>query len=309
MFYDYRKGRKTMRKNPLIKKSWAIGTILLFLGTCVIPTIAQEKKPLTTVEGPTPIIKYPALTSIEIDPGDLELLNQPLNPEMSYNIKCNIGYSAAIPDFLLRSPFKALKNLFLFGTLIPFPQKIHLSVQEAPSWASIYFATPEIYISQISNIPVYAEASLIISPHSNAPATVQAISLSAKAPQNHRIKYADFSISLTFAIQWVPNIVITADQSIIVTPPNMTTDVPINVTNIGNGDILMNTTTPDIEGWFIASDPQYCAIPVGATKKVTIHILPPEGFHGFQPIQLSFTPSHNAQVAPSIPFELLAHYP
>jgi parallel beta-helix repeat protein len=36
-----------MRKNPLIKKSWAIGTILLFIGTSLIPSTAQniEKSP------------------------------------------------------------------------------------------------------------------------------------------------------------------------------------------------------------------------------------------------------------------------
>jgi hypothetical protein len=41
-----------MRKNPLIKKSWAIGTILLFLGTSIIPVTAQDtEKSLSPLRG------------------------------------------------------------------------------------------------------------------------------------------------------------------------------------------------------------------------------------------------------------------
>jgi parallel beta-helix repeat protein len=41
-----------MRKNPLMKKSWAIGIILVFVGTGFIPAIAQDtKKPFPTSRG------------------------------------------------------------------------------------------------------------------------------------------------------------------------------------------------------------------------------------------------------------------
>ncbi|HWR27413.1 MAG TPA: hypothetical protein VN377_03130, partial [Candidatus Thermoplasmatota archaeon] len=41
-----------MKKYPLIRKGFAVGIILLFVGTCIIPTIAQDnEKPLPTSRG------------------------------------------------------------------------------------------------------------------------------------------------------------------------------------------------------------------------------------------------------------------
>jgi pectin methylesterase-like acyl-CoA thioesterase len=41
-----------MKKNPLIGKGLAVGIILLFVGTCIIPAIAQDaEKPLPTSRG------------------------------------------------------------------------------------------------------------------------------------------------------------------------------------------------------------------------------------------------------------------
>jgi len=292
------------------RKCLAVGIILLFIGTCIIPAIAKNTvKPLPTVNGTNPIITYPALISINIDPDDLELLNHPLMPGDTIHIHLIVGYAAGIPDWLLHPPFQIIKNLFLFGRLVNFPQKITLSVENVPSWADIYFVTPDIYID-ISNTLHFTTADLIISLHDNAPSAPRSFSVTATAPQRHRVEERSFTTFLVFSVQWIPNIIISTNQTTIITPPNTMTNVSINVTNEGNRDALINTTTPDIEGWTIEGDPQWLVLPVGTTKQVIIHIIPPEEFQGTQQIELLFTPyTTSGTPASPIPFLLTAQYP
>jgi hypothetical protein len=294
-----------------MKRKWlSIGTILLFVGTCIIPAIAQDiEEPLSISTAPHPFIRFPAVLSMTIDNSSLELLNKPIMPETSVFIKGKIGYFAAIPDCLLHPPFQLLKHLFLFGRLVIFPQRISLTVENVPSWSDIYFLGPYVYID-ISNTPHYASADLVISPHKDAPAGVHSFIITATAPQQHRIEQVVYTTPIFYMVQWISLLNISTNSTMIITPPNTMTYVPIDVTNLGNALAIINSTTPDIEGWSIESEPELLYLHVGETGRIFIMIRPPEGFQGTQQIELLFTPYniHGTPATP-IPFILTAQYP
>jgi hypothetical protein len=64
-----------MDKNPLIRKGLTVGIILLFVGTCVIPSSAQniEKPPLTTSISIHKIFFLGTLVNYSINETDLYL--------------------------------------------------------------------------------------------------------------------------------------------------------------------------------------------------------------------------------------------
>lgn len=291
-------------------KGLAVGIILLFVGTILTPTTALETKKTPNTRIIThPVFQFPAWLSIEIEPDDWELLRQPIKPGDTLNIHFTVGYGAAIPDFLLQPPFLRIKNVIVFGRFINYPQKITMSVDNVPSWADVSFINPELYID-ISNTPHYATATLVLAIGEDAPATVQSIEVTAVAPERHRIEEVQFTTMFSFAVQWIPQINISTNQTTIRTPPNTMTNVSMNVTNEGNGVTLINITTPEIEGWSIASTPQWIVLPVGFTENVLIHITPPGNFQGTQEIELLFAPySQGGLPAPPIPFLLTAYYP
>lgn len=292
------------------RKGLAVGIILLFVGIGYTPAMAQDTEiPLPIITVPHPFIRYPAVLSMTIDNSSLELLNQPIRPGTSVLIKGKIGYFAAIPDCLLLPPFQLLKHLFLFGRFVIFPQRISLTVKNVPSWADIYFLTPDIYID-ISNTPHYATVNLVISPHQDAPAGPQSFSITATAPQQHRIDECDYTTNICFGVQWISLLNISTNSTTIITPPNTMTYVLIDVTNLGNAEVIINTTTPDIEGWSIESEPELLYLHVGGTGGIFLMILPPEEFQGTQQIELLFTPYNiHGNPATPIPFILTAQYP
>lgn len=268
-----------------------------------LQNLVLQKK---AVEETNPIIVYNAVISIECN----DFLNHSLIPGgPATTIHFTIGYSVVVPSWLLRPPFKILKHIFLFGTPVYFPQIITLLIENTPTWANIYFTTPDIYIDNISNTPHYATAALIIYIYPEAPAGLHSILLKATAPQLYRIQDTTSSATLSFLVQWMPYIIVTTNQTTIITPPNTITNLSINVTNEGNGEAIINVTTPNIEGWSINSDPQQFVIAVGATKQVVLHILSPEQFQGTHSIELLFTPSHNGETGTPILLVITVQYP
>lgn len=294
----------------MIRKCLAIGIILLFVGIIVTPTTALEtKKTLKTKIIPNPIIKFYTWMSMELEPDDWEVLQQPLMPGDTLTIHFTVGYGAAIPDFLLQPPFQRIKNFIIFGRFTNYPQKITLSVGNVPSWADVSFINQELYID-ISNTPHYATATLLLTIGEEAPATVHCIEVTATAPGRHRIEEVQLTTKFNFAVQWIPQINISTNQTTIRTPPNTMTNVSMNVTNEGNGVTLINITTPEIEGWSITSTPQWIVLPVGFTEHVLIHITPPADFQGTQEIELLFSLfSQGGLPAPPLIFTLTAYYP
>jgi hypothetical protein len=305
-----KRGGKGMNKYPLIGKWLAVGIILLFIGTIINPSTAQETK--NSRQGSTvthPFALYPAEISMYIDSDDLALLNTPLMPEYGILVHFIIGYSALIPNWLLRPPFKILKNIFLYGTPFYSPQNITLTTQDVPSWASIYFTTPNVYI-EISNTPHYSEVTLVLSVYQEAPAMAHSISLTATTAPLGRIAGAEYNTTLNFSVQWIPLLSIHVNNPNITTPPNTMTNASINVTNVGNGETLVNVIPPNIPGWTIESDPPWIDLPVDATEQVIIHITPLEDFQGSQQIEFLCVPhSINGDTGSPSSFKILAHYP
>jgi hypothetical protein len=190
-----------MNKYPLIGKWLTVGIVLLFIGTIISPSTAQEtEKSLSTSIVPNPFINYPAILTIAIDNDSMAVLNQPIPPGETVLIKFHIGYSVIAPYWLFRPPFMILKHIFLFNSPVVFPQKIHLSVHNVPSWADIYFATPDVYILDISYLPSYTSADLVISIHNGAQPTSHTILIKATAPPIHRILGTDYSCPLHFVV-------------------------------------------------------------------------------------------------------------
>jgi hypothetical protein len=190
-----------MNKYPLIGKLLVVVITLLFIGTFISPSTAQEtEKSLPTIKLSYPFITFPAIITIELDNDSILVLNQPLTPGETYYIKLIIGYCVIAPQWLFGPWFRILKHIFLFNSPVDFPQKIHLTVDNVPDWADIYSPTPDIYIDTVSYIPDFVFANLIFSIHDDAPATSHSISVTASAPPIHRILRQDYSVSLYFTV-------------------------------------------------------------------------------------------------------------
>lgn len=172
-----------------------IGFSVLVIGVTVPPSINHS------VVTACPIITYPSLMSIEIDP---ESLNQTFVPDVAYLIKGTVGYKIYIPHWLLESRFNVFqqfKNRYLFGSFVVFPLKIHLSVENASPWADIAVITPDVYIDMFSNEFVYTSFDMVMTIYYDAPSEPFSFNLSAEAPIVHRIQGVSFRIPITITVQ------------------------------------------------------------------------------------------------------------
>ncbi|MCK5301329.1 MAG: hypothetical protein KAJ21_05440 [Thermoplasmatales archaeon] len=165
---------------------------------------------------------------------DSSTLNQTLEIGVVYEIPITVNYYTTIPDAFESMPSKLI-NYFLFNTTIKPMKEIKLEVENTPSWADIYFTSPEILV----DIPYEsgkssAEAILVIKLSSVAPKKAYNINLVVSTEQVKRLIGFTNKKLMIFTPKYVPSIEITNDYPQINADRINKTIIPIEVINKGN---------------------------------------------------------------------------
>jgi hypothetical protein len=204
-----------MDMKPLISKWLTVGIILLFVGVTIGTSInfntvkASPEDNLiygkqvenNLVSFFNPIKTYPTCISIDID---TESVNHTFTRDVAHLIKGTVGYKICVPDWLLHSHFnifRLIKTWYLFGTNIVYPMKIHLTVDNVPSWADICFLTPDIYIQDYDNEFSYASFDFVVTPYIQAPSGPYTIYVQAETSPVHRLESSMNSLAITFIVE------------------------------------------------------------------------------------------------------------
>lgn len=247
-------------------------------------------------------LSYPAVISIEIDAASVEALNKPINIDTALLVKLKIGYSVGVPENLLQGGM--LARIWVFGKTIIFPQMIHLEIEGKPEWADIALLTPDIYISDYSNTPIYAYADMIITPYYEAPAVPKSITLRASALAIGRIQEVSFTTSLNFQPEFIPQISVEVDQPVRNAGPRQAVNYHIKIRNMGNKEAIVNGLLIDAPSeWAPLLTPTQLPIGPGQEATMTFSITTPYGFgwhDDLRTFSISLTPERSPPTNPPI---------
>jgi len=291
-----------------MKKYLAVAVILLFIGVAIAPSInaninrKSEIKPLRK----NFLISFPSNLEIEMDEYEGRL---PIH--QSVTIHFTVQYWVDIPDVLLRSPFRWLKNWFLFGNIITPLQTINFSLLDVPEWCHPYISYPDLRI-EVDNTPQVIMNNLIIMVEIEAPAEPFTFTLRAEASKLKRVEAIKCDYQVTLTPDFIPAIQISTENPFVYAPPNQYTSIPIALKNLGNAlTKVTSRIVTDLEGWVTYITPEIF-IPVNYTLNVTFACIPPDDFYGNQTIELKFEVSHWLWTdAPtlSVGYLITAYYP
>jgi hypothetical protein len=279
-------------KTPLrtVKATFIIGFLLV--GTLFSSLMSSPNT--TTVSAK--IITYPAIISIEIDNSSLAELNKPISVGSSILIHLKVGYYFAGPANILKIPF--IGQLWVYGSLIVFPQIIHLSITDKPDWANIYVTTPDVYIPNINITPSYAIADVVISPYREAPAQPYAIGVKASAPPVGKIAAVNFSTILNFQPAFIPLISVSVGNPVRQVGPREAVNFPVTVTNQGNYEAIVTGVIQDpLAEWAPLISPTQAIVEPGQEQTITFSVVAPYNF-GWHNEQRTFTIIFTPQKSP-----------
>lgn len=252
------------------------------------------------------VLSYPSVISIEIAPESLDALNTPINIDTALLIKLKIGYSVGIPDWVQSIPgsLSILRNIWVFGKTIVFPQIIHIQIDGKPEWADIALLTPDIYIQDYSNEPIYAYADMIITPYYDAPAVPKSINIRAEAPAVGRIQEVSFNTMLNFQPEFIPQISVEVDQPVRNAGPRQAINYQIKITNKGNKEAIVKGVIKDAPAeWAALLTPTQLPIGPGEQATMTFSITTPYSFgwhDDLRTFSISLTPERSPPTTPPL---------
>ena len=275
-----------------VKMSLIIGILLL----SVITLIPHHE---TTVKAQKAISFH---SYLEIT-YDISPLNQPLQIDVAISIPVTVKFWTDIPSvFALKSIRFPFSNLFLFGAPIGPEQQIHLEINNQPTWANVYFSSPDILadIPFEGETPVNKTVNLIISPKVEAPAEPQSLDITASSQTLKRLNGFSQSINIPFTPSFIPTIAITMDEPIRTVGPHQSVNFNIQITNSGN---KITRVTPVIIGadsaWTPTINPPQFEIQPNQANTFTFSIITPFDF-GWHNQYGRFEINFDAQVYPFV---------
>lgn len=181
---------------------------------------------------------------------------------------------------------------------------IHLEIEGKPEWADIALLTPDIYISDYSNTPIYAYADMIITPYYEAPAVPKSITLRASALAIGRIQEVSFTTSLNFQPEFIPQISVEVDQPVRNAGPRQAVNYHIKIRNMGNKEAIVNGLLIDAPSeWAPLLTPTQLPIGPGQEATMTFSITTPYGFgwhDDLRTFSISLTPERSPPTNPPI---------
>jgi len=277
-----------------VKATFIIGFILV--GTLL--TLSLFSSYSTTASAK--VITYPALISIQIDNSSLAALNTPISIESSLHIQIKVGYSFAAPESLANGGL--LGRLWIYGSVIVFPQIIHLTITDKPDWANIYLVTPDIYFDSPSITPTFTTADIVISPYQQAPAQPYSIGINAYAPTLGRIGAVNYSISLNFVPDFIPLISVEIGNPVRQVGPREAVNFPVTIKNLGNKEAIVTGVIKNApDEWAPLISPTEAIIAPGEESTITFSVVTPYnfGWHNEErTFTIIFTPEKSPPTAP-----------
>jgi hypothetical protein len=208
-----------MQTASFLRKGPALGIMLLFLTVASVPAINTAGVRATydqccLSEGTTNLAKR--IPSYHRFPEKLPFItfnsyiimtynesfidNTTFLPGYAYAIPTQIGYWAEIPSWLLHSPFRSLKNWFLFHSFIAPNMIINMSTKSTQPWVKIYPVDPNILVD-IQNEMVVIPCTVVIELDPQAAPGPFVFSVTALAPAVHRINGFVTTMNIPLLIQ------------------------------------------------------------------------------------------------------------
>ncbi len=221
---------------------------------------------------------------------DKSLVKDPLQPGMDYNIPINISYSISgmLADFYSKILKKSMAT-------------IDLSV-ESNEYCTASISADSINVnitSEETNIGANPEVTVVINSdavaRSDLKITVIAKAKEVKGPLGifSWVKESD-NVTLDISIQpeYVPLIEIKSDFDFKEIPPFNITELPVNITNNGNGKTKILIEALNVTKHFNLTYTDSIVLDIGETKQVIIEVEPDNDF-GQETLEISFTPSYS----------------
>jgi hypothetical protein len=283
-----------------MKKCLAVGIILLFIGTCIIPSAAQDtnKPSLPTLND------FFGLQSIINISWDANQTSEPLRIDFARAIPLNVTYNCIKSNF---------GQFILFYYMLTRQSiNISLEVEDKPSWCHAYLSSSHLHFPITGTSTTYS-IHLVIAVGIEAPA-FEPFSVKIKASAHDMIGPLGFltlinGVEITqdiiFEAEYVPSIGIIPESVYLETQPGNTVIDPITVGNFGNGKTIVDIEPIDVpQNWLVIINP--LILEVNESKITNLSITPPIDFYGNETILLSFTPKfYYNPIYTGIPIDLL----
>ena len=269
------------------RKCLAVGIILLFIWTAIIPSTAQDtNKPSL----PTLNSFFGLRSRINVS-WDTNQTNEPLSPDgIPRTITLNVTYSG------FKGTFGQLILLYYLLT----KQYINISLElgDIPGWCTAYLSNSHL-LFPITGTPSTQSTSLVIAVNEFAPALrpfeveIKASVDDVRGPLGFLTLIDRFEMSeqIIFRAGYRPCIVVTPESAYLETSPGTTVIDPITVENLGNGLTTIRVDFIDVpQNWVVSIIPPQMVLMVNESRIMNLSITPPIDFYGNETINVSFTP-------------------
>jgi hypothetical protein len=194
----------------------------------------------------------------------------------------------------------------IFGRLINYLFKyqsviITLSVVDKPEWcvATLSQGTLQCIIPPKENSYEIVHTQLVVQVADDTPAfelcpiTIQTTVEPLHGPFGFLTMMQNTSqiVNVTFTVGYKPLIQLSLPETnIIETPPQIQVELPIGITNLGNGRTTVVNEVLDYPNDWIVALPSQVILDVGEYKEINLSIIAPSNFSGVETITMGFTP-------------------
>ena len=241
----------------------------------------------------------PSEISINATPSQI---NEPIAPlsgtkVIDITVKYKLDVGPLANWFLFK---RRIGRFILFGfeyisKLKPTPSaEINLTV-ECPDWCTATIKPSNVNIT-ISNVfkEEKAQVTFSIVNSSGHALELNYITVKAEFKSNWRIKGSVNETTISFMPAYLSSISTNIEMlknktELPISPVNKTT-IPIDITNYGNGDTIVNVQVENPpENWNISTDSENITLSIGETRQINLIINPDENFEN-ETIKLKLTP-------------------
>jgi hypothetical protein len=302
---------QSMQMNLHVRKCLAVGIILLFVGTGIIPSAAKPI-PVTANTVSHPRNFFGLNSNIEISWGANET-EKPIIPRGEIrSVVLNIKF------WVTWGLFGHLINDLLSGQ----PVIMKVLIVDKPEWCTAIISqeTLTFPIPRNENTYYMEYTTFSVQVADDAPAfklfpvAIQATMEPLYGPFGlfTVMQGTTQVVNVTFTVGYKPLIMPQFPQgNIIKTPALVQVEFPIGIKNLGNGKtIVQNEVVNYPNGWMVTL-PAQLVLEVGEYKEMSLSIIAPSSFSGEKTITVSFTPhsfDNYSLIGETIYETILAYY-
>lgn len=279
-----------MNRTPMGNKFLVASIVLLLLGAGTIPVLSQ---PVTMESDPvSDFWEHFGLISTVVVSWDANVTEEPLIPRGEIRVvPLQVSFS------IMYGVFGRLIHLLFRNQLVT----VKLSIVEMPEWCTAVIAqgTLSILMPPDKDTVMTAGTYLSVAVEDQAPAFELCpvkIQLTVK-PRHGPFGFIpllqgttqDFHV--TFFVGYKPLIQSHYPQgNVIETPPLVQVELPIQITNLGNGKTIVENEVVNYPNGWVVSLPEQLILEVGETKEMNLSLVAPADFSGEASITVSYTP-------------------